>query len=99
MSALSFNWSVIVPYLAIYSSDGNGEMKYVSTQNSTWDTDLFSTCTKIDFLNHFMFTNITVKEIIFVVSKRENMGITIYIEERNKMLSKRLLKNNILSYF
>ena len=96
-AALSLNWSEVIPNLGVYST--YGEMKYASTKNSSWDSFLFPTCTKIDFLDFFKFTNFTPSEVIFYINKIEHLGMTVTLEEKNKMLHKRLLKNNMLSYF
>ena len=96
-AALSLNWSEVIPTIGVYST--HGEMKIVSTKNSSWDSFLFPTCTKIDFLYYFNFTNFTPSEVFFFIKKIEHLGITVNIEEKNKMLHKRLLKKNMLSYF
>ena len=59
-------------------------------------------CKTLDLFDHFDFSAITPLEIIFYIENlmdnEIDTGLGIYMEERNKVLKRRLLSSNILSY-
>ena len=40
----------------------------------------------------------TVRKLKFVFNKTNNSRVTVYMQERNKALTRRMLKSNLLSY-
>ena len=54
---------------------------------------------KTDFVDYFDLSgHNTPLQIFFHIAPIENLGISIHIEERNRALKKRPLKNNVLTY-
>ena len=59
---------------------------------------IYPECNTLDLFDYFDFSNVTPLKIIFYIVNTTDIGLGVYIEERNKVLKRRLSSSNILSY-
>ena len=64
----------------------------------TWNYPLYPSCQSLDLLNYFDMYNSTPLQLFFDFKKLENIGISLFVKERNKALKSRPLKSSMLNY-
>ena len=81
----------------ILSEKGN---KYeIPGKSINWSKiPIYPECNTLDLFDYFDFSNVTPLKIIFLIENTTDIGLGVYIEERNKVLKRRLSSSNILSY-
>ena len=101
VDALSLNWSQIIPHVEMWT-----DLKYrdedrwrMNLTQEFWNKvpELLGSCKVIDY-DMFDFKNHTPVQLTFFIAEMDNTGISLYVEERNKALTKRLLIHNSFSY-
>ena len=99
MTEVSFNWSSIIHSVTFYHKVGEGLIIF-GDQIEWSNAPLFPACQVLDLLKYVDCgnTSCTPTEIIFYTSSDlYNLGVSISLEERNKVQS-RTFKLNTLSY-
>ena len=98
LSKVSVNWKTIIQKIKVTTL--NDEIHSISGGNLKWNNSVPlypGGCHSFDLLDYFNLINAPLK-IKFVFSKTNDSAVTVYLQERNKGLTRRLLKSNLLSY-
>ena len=98
LSKVSYNWTEVITY--IWFLTDKFEEKLINQSILKWSPlPLFPACQVVDFLEYLDCGDKACSpiEIIFDVAKIENLGITISLQEKNKV-NHRTLKSTALSY-
>ena len=84
-------------HIRVYTTDKIW-FETVYGENITWSlTQQYPSCQLLDVTKYFDFQKHTPIQIFIHLSKLDNIGVSIFLEESNKALSRRL-KTNMLSY-
>ena len=91
---ITYDWSNIIHKLEIWSS----QEKYHTINHFIWKLlPEFPSCYSLNLTNYFDMKNVVPKQIFISVLRHNNLGISIYLEDKNKAL-KRPLKVSMLDY-
>ena len=99
LSKVAYDWKKVLRKVAVKTI--HKELLIVKGTDVKWlPTPLYpGGCQLIDLLDYFNLTGNNVPmQIYFYLEKTEALGAQIFIEERNKALSKRTLASSMLSY-
>ena len=93
---VSFNWNNIISEVHVYTT--NKTVYAIDGENMTWSlTQQYPSCQMLDMTEYFDFEEYTPLQIFIYLSKLDKIGVSVFFEETNKALSRRL-KTNMLSY-
>ena len=88
-----------IKILSAKLEDEDVRMFEISGDKIKWsDVPIYPECQTLDLFDYFDFSKITPLQIIFHIENNPDIGLGFYIEERNKVLKRRLSSFNILSY-
>ena len=80
-------WNRIVRSVGIFTTESR--WIWLNGKNISWSiAEQFPSCQLLDLFDYFDMESITPKQIFFNFQKMDNIGVTLLIEERNKMLSR-----------
>ena len=98
LSKVSHDWKNII-YSVGVTTIGQSYSS-ISGENIQWSlVPLYPECQALDLLDYFNFTGKSTPQIIEIdVWNLENYGVSVYLLERNKALTRRTLKSNLLAY-
>ena len=98
LSKISHDWKNIIYSIRVTTIGQNSSS--ISGENIQWSlVPLYPECQALDLLDYFNFTGNNTPHIIEIdVWNIENYGISVYLLERNKALTRRTLKSNLLAY-
>lgn len=95
---MSYNWTDIVYDLSIYTDNLNQYYLSDLPYDIEWSKiPQYPACQILDFTKYFNFKNESVLQIFINLNKVTDVGVSIFFEEKIKVLSRRL-KTNMLSY-
>ena len=97
LSNIAFDWTSILKIIKIKSNNNLRFNIPSKNMNFSLEAPVFPACKSLDIAPILKNENITPMEIAFEFYKIENVGLFLYIEDRNKDL-KRPLKSAKLSY-
>ena len=97
LSNIAFDWTSILKIIKIKSNNNLRFNIHSKNMNFSLEAPVFPACKSLDIAPILKNENITPMEIAFEFYKIENIGLFLYIEDRNKDL-KRPLKSAKLSY-
>ena len=91
---ITYDWSNIIHKIGIWSSKGEWHI----IDKMVWKLlPEFPACASIHLVNYFDKKTVVPKQIFIHISRHDNVGISIYLEDKNKAL-KRPLKASMLDY-
>ena len=98
-----FDWKkfkiIKIKILSLKSEDEDVRMFEISGNKVKWsEVPIYPECQTLDLSDYFDLSQITPLEIRFYIDNNPNIGLGFFIEERNKVLKRRLSSFNILSY-
>ena len=89
LKSVSFNWTNILSKIQVYHT--NEEWTIVSSNKINWaQGPEFPSCQTLDILQYFNFTAAAPRQIFFNFNKVENIGVSLYVEDRSKALRRPL---------
>ena len=97
LKKVAFNWTNIITRIKLYTINNKSFYTYGSNISKLLPTIQYPSCHIIDLINFFDMKTMTPLQIFFTCGRVENLGISIFVQERNKML-KRPLKVSRLNY-
>lgn len=93
---MSYNWSNIITNIEIYTDYFKDHL--ILDQDLNWSPVFqFPLCQTLNIEKYFDLNQYTPKEIDFNLKEVENVGVSLQIVEKNKVLT-RTLQNNFLAY-
>merc|ERR1712032_25000 len=97
LDGVSFNWTEIVYQIRIYT--GKLNEYYVNSEDIIWNKiPQYPACQILDVMEYFTeYKEEHVLQIFIDFNQVQDVGVSIFFEEKNKVLSRRL-KTNMLSY-
>ena len=97
LDGVSFNWTAIVFQIRIYTGKLNDY--YLSSEDIIWSKiPQYPACQVLDVMEYFTdYKEEQILQLFIDFNQVENVGVSIFFEEKNKVLSRRL-KTNMLSY-
>ena len=87
MKNVSFNWNNLIHEVEIYTTD----RQFITVSGDAFNWSLvhqYYSCQLLDLFDYFDMDTITPKQIFFNFNKVDNVGVTLLIEERNKVVSR-----------
>ena len=98
LTKVSHEWESII-YTITVTTIGQNTLK-LSGENIKWSiVPLYPECQALDLADYFNFTGKNTPFIIEIDAwNKQNYGLSVYLLERNKALSRRTLKSNQLAY-
>ena len=98
-----FDWKKFkiknIKILSLKSEDEEVRMFEISGDKIKWsEVPIYPECQTLDLSDYFDLSQITPLEIRFYIENNPDIGLGFFIEERNKVLKRRLSSFNILSY-
>ena len=92
---MSYDWSSIIANISLISNFANYDTN-VSGKAIKWSlVPLFPNCQSIDLLDYFEIRS--PFQVFFNFREFQDMGISLYIQERNRAV-KRTLESNMMAY-
>ena len=97
LDGVSFNWTEIVYQIRIYT--GKLNEYYVNSEDIFWNKiSQYPACQILDVMEYFTeYKEEHILQIFIDFNQVQDVGVSIFFEEKNKVLSRRL-KTNMLSY-
>ena len=97
LDGVSYNWTEIVSQIRIYT--GKLNEYYVNSEDIIWNKiSQYPACQILDVMEYFTeYKEEHILQIFIDFNQVEDVGVSIFFEEKNKVLSRRL-KTNMLSY-
>ena len=97
LAGVSFNWTEIVKRFSIYTT--KLDIRSMNSADIKWSIiPQFPACQILDVMEHFSIDkDDQILQIFISLNKIDNFGINIFLEEKNKVVS-RFLKTGMLSY-
>ena len=97
LEGVSFNWTEIVSQISVYT--GKQNQYYINSEDILWNKiPQYPACQILDVMEYFLdFKDETILQIFIYLNQLQGVGVSIFFEEKNKVLT-RMLKNNRLSY-
>ena len=93
---ISFNWNKLVKKVSIYTTDH--QWFEVPGDDLYWPlAQQYPSCQLLDLFDYFNMDTITPKQIYFYFTEMYYFGVTLIIEERNKVTSRYLKYNRLMS--
>ena len=97
LDAISFNWTEIVAGISVYT--GKLNQYDLNAEDIKWNKiPQFPACQILDVMEYFMeYKDENMWQMYIYLNQVPGVGVSIFFEEKNKVLSRRL-KTNMLSY-
>ena len=97
LEGVSFNWTEIVSQISVYT--GKQNQYYINSEDILWNKiPQYPACQILDVMEYFnQYKNENILQIFIYLNQVQDVGVSIFFEEKNKVLSRRL-KTNMLSY-
>ena len=96
LQKVSYNWTNIIANVEIYTDHFKDHL--ILSQGLNWSPVFqYPLCQTLNIEKYFDLNKYTPKEIMFNLEGFENLGVTLNIVEKNKILT-RTLKTNFLAY-
>ena len=72
---------------------------YFSGRNISWSLEpIYPSCQVIDLGDYFNLSVNTPLQILFYIKRVPNLSVSLYFEDKGRVVASRILKSNILSY-
>ena len=94
---MSFDWGSVIDRMELVDKELN--LVRIPGKELSWSTSiLYPNCQYLDPFEYIDFKENVPLEIAFWFNKIENIGVSLFIEDKIKSLRKRSLKSNMLAY-